>query len=547
MSRRKHQLEALFQQAARLHQAGRLAEAEQACRQLLAAAPAHADALHMLGVIAMQAGNPPAAIDLFDRAIKARPDAAIYRVNRAGALLALGQPAAALAESQAAIRLRRNTAEAHQTLGHSLSDLGRPEEAAASYREALRLNPDLPGLHGNLGLALREASDLDAAEASLREALRRDPGDLFEQANLGSVVKSLGRLDEAEAIYHAALRRQPGNALLHYNMGVLELLAGRFAEGWEDWEWRWQANGIPRRRLTGPQWRGETLAGRTLLVHAEQGLGDTIQFCRFVPGIVPRAVDPAVDPAAEPAAPGAGQGGRVILEVQPSLARLLAHLPGISAVISAGAALPPYDLYCPLLSLPRALGMTRLEDIPGPVPYLRADPALVARWRGRMAGLDGLRVGLVWAGNALDIRLDHRRSLSAERLLAGTSVPGVVLVSLQKGAAAAQLGATSLGGAVHDWTEALNDFADTAALVEALDLVISVDTAAVHLAGALGKPVWLLNRLDTCWRWLLGRDDSPWYPTLRQFRQPRAGDWESVMQRVRAALAEEVARCSPSP
>jgi len=498
MSRRKHQLDALFQQAVRLHQTGRPAEAEQAYRQLLAAAPGHADALHMLGVMAMQAGNPRAAIDLFDRAIKLTPDSAIYRVNRAGALLALGQPAAALTESQAAIRLRRNNAEAHQTLGHALSDLGRLEEAATAYREALRLNPDLPGLHGNLGLALQEASELDAAEASLREAVRRAPGDLVEQANLGSVVKSLGRLDEAEAIYRAALRRQPGNALLHYNMGVLELLAGRFAEGWEDWEWRWQANAIPRRQLTGQQWRGEKLAGRTLLVHAEQGLGDTIQFCRFVPA--------------------AGHGGRVILEVQPSLARLLAQLPGVSAVVAAGAALPPYDLTCPLLSLPRALGMARLDDIPGPVPTLRADPALVAKWQGRMAGLDGRRVGLVWAGNAQDIRLDHRRSLRAEHLLGCASVPGLVLVSLQKGAAAAQLNATSLGSAVHDWTEELNDFADTAALIEALDLVISVDTAVVHLAGALGKPVWLLNRFDTCWRWLLGRDDSPWYPTLRQFR-----------------------------
>lgn len=525
MSRRKHQIEALFQQAVRLHQSGRLADAEPIYRQVLAAAPAHADALQMLGVMAMQAGNPRTAIELCDRAIQIRPDVAIYHVNRAGALLALGQPAAALAGSQTAIRLRRTCAEAYQTLGHSLSDLGRPEDAATAYREALRLKPDLPGLHGNLGLALQEASDLDAAETVLREAVRRAPGDLIEQANLAGVVKSLGRLEEAEAIYRAALRRQPDSALLHYNLGVLELLAGRFAEGWEEWEWRWQANGIPRRRLTGQQWRGEPLDGRTLLVHAEQGLGDTIQFCRFVPR--------------------AGLGGRVILEVQASLARLLTQLPGASQVVAAGAALPPYDLYCPLLSLPRALGMTGLEDIPGPSPYLRADPASVEKWQGRMAGLEGLRVGLVWAGNALDIRLDHRRSLTAERLLGATSVPGLVLVSLQKGDAGAQLKATGLGSAVHDWTEELHDFADTAALVEALDLVISVDTAVVHLAGALGKPVWLLNRFDTCWRWLLGRDDSPWYPTLRQFRQPRAGDWESVLAGVRAALAEEAARPAP--
>jgi Flp pilus assembly protein TadD len=521
MSRRKHQIEALFQQAARLHQVGRMAEAEQLYRQVLAAAPAHADTLHMFGVMAMQAGNPRAAIDLFDRAIASRPDVAIYHVNRAGALLALGQPAVALAESQAAIRLKRNSAEAHQTMGHSLSDLGRPEDAATAYREALRLNPNLPGLHANLGLAQQEASDLDGAEASLREAVRRTPGDVFEQTNLATVVKSLGRLEEADAIYRQALHQDPGSVLVRYNLGVLELLAGQFAAGWEDWEWRWQANGTPRRQLTGQPWRGEALAGRTLLLYAEQGLGDTIQFCRFAPLVA--------------------RGGRVILEVQPPLTRLLAPLPGVT-VVAAGSALPPYELHCPLLSVPRAVGMTRLEDIPGPVPYLHADPVSVARWQRRMAGLDGLRVGLVWAGNAEDMRLDRRRSLRAGDLLDGTAMPGVVLVSLQKGAAAAQLKAVDSGVVVHDWTEELNDFADTAALVAALDLVISVDTSVVHLAGALGKQVWLLNRFDTCWRWLLGRDDSPWYPTLRQFRQPRAGDWGSVLEGVRAALAVEAAR-----
>jgi Flp pilus assembly protein TadD len=534
MSRRKHQLEALFQQAVRLHQAGRLAEAEPLYRQLLAASPDHADALHMLGVLAMQAGHPRPALDLIDQAIARRPDAdprgAIYHVNRAGALFALGQPELALAAAQTAIRLRRASAEAHQSLGHSLSDLGRAHEAVQAYREALRLNPSLPGLHAALGLALQEASDLDGAEAALREAVRRAPGDFIEQANLASVVKSLGRLEEADAIYQAALRRAPGNPLLLYNKAVLELLAGRFADGWEHWEARWQARGIPRRPLTGPQWRGEPLAGRTLLVHAEQGLGDTLQFCRFGPDIAAR---------------GLAQSGRVILEVQPPLVRLLQQLPGVQ-VIAAGAALPAYDLWCPLLSLPRALGMAALDDIPGSVPYLRADPAMVAKWQARMAALEGLRVGLVWAGNAEDIRLDNRRSLSVERLLGAMTVPGLVLVSLQKGEAAAGLKATGLGAGVHNWTAELNDFADTAALVEALDLVISVDTSVVHLAGALGKPVWLLNRLDTCWRWLLGRDDSPWYPTLRQFRQVRAGDWDSVLAEVGIALAAEVDRHAPS-
>ena len=398
MSRRKHQLEAMFQQAVRLHQAGRLAEAEPLYRQLLAAAPDHADALHMLGVLAMQAGHPRPALDLLDQAIARRADAgpgvAIYHVNRAGALLALGQPELALDAAQTAIRLRRASAEAHQTLGHSLSDLGRPDEAVQAYREALRLNPNLPGVHANLGLALQEASDLDGAEAALREAVRRAPGDVIEQANLASVVKSLGRLEEADAIYQAALRRAPGNPLLVYNRAVLELLAGRFTEGWEHWEARWQARGVPRRKLAGAQWGGEPLAGRTLLVHAEQGLGDTLQFCRFVPEIVARDIVARDIVAGDPAARGLAQAGRVILEVQPPLARLLQQLPAVQVsgirvpdieVIAAGAALPAYDVWCPLLSLPRALGMATLDDIPGSVPYLRADPAMAAK----MAGSDG--------------------------------------------------------------------------------------------------------------------------------------------------------------
>ena len=277
---------------------------------------------------------------------------------------------------------------------------------------------------------------------------------------------------------------------------------------------------VPR-KFACPQWRGEDLADKTIFLHSEQGYGDTIQFLRYVPLL-------------------ASRGGRVILEVPPSLGRLAEQLQGAAQVFASGAVTPAADFFCPLLSLPRAFGTT-VATIPGEVPYLAADRAAVAAWRRRLADLEGLRVGLVWAGNPRPNqpganRIDRRRSVTLGHFANLAEVPGVSFVSLQKGQAASQTRSPPPGLLVHDWTDELTDFADTAALIEALDLVISVDTSVVHLAGALGKPTWLLNRFDTCWRWLLNRDDSPWYPTLRQFRQPSPGDWNSVICGVRDAL-----------
>jgi hypothetical protein len=246
-----------------------------------------------------------------------------------------------------------------------------------------------------------------------------------------------------------------------------------------------------------------------------------IQFSRFLP-LIERLTGP---------------GGRVVLEVHAPLVRLLSQAAGPASITPIGQPLPHFDLRCPIMSLPRLLGVDTEAAIPAAVPYLRADPALASAWRERLASLRGLRVGLVWSGGPERVRLDRRRSIPPDLLAGLAAVPGIALVSLQKGAAAGQWRGTALDGALHDWTDRLGDFADTAALVDGLDLVISVDTAVVHLAGAMGKPVWLLNRADTCWRWLLGRDDSPWYPTLRQFRQDRAGAWEPVIARVAAALA----------
>jgi tetratricopeptide (TPR) repeat protein len=600
VSKRKHQIEAYFRHGQQLLAAGHLAEAEQVYRQLLAATPDHADSLDMLGVVALQAGQPGAALDWFDRAIALHPSApaphpsastapsapsavALYYVHRAHALLALGRPDEALAACQRALQVRRNCAEASFAMGHALSDLGRPQEAVAAYQTAQRQNARLPDLDNSLALALREANRLDEAARTLDAVVRRAPGDTQARNNLAGVLRELGRLDAAEAMYRAAIRQAPDDALLHENLAIVLLLAGRLAEGWAESEWRWRGRPALAMGFTQPRWEGEKLNGRTLLVHAEQGIGSNIQFCRYVtlipldgppPDILPlplreggggrgptaNAPGPTftATPPPIPLPQGKGKnppdgrpsdgrpsGGRIILAVQRSLVRLMETLrPGLE-VVAFGDPLPPIDLRCPMLSLPRVLGTNRVEDIPAATSYLRADPAAVARWRRRTEALPGLRVGLVWHGNPEDVRMDRRRSMALAHMAALAEVPAVSLVSLQVGDAARQLSGSPLAGTVHDWTDEFADFADTAALIEALDLVIGVDTAVVHLAGALGKPVWLLNRFDTCWRWLLGRDDSPWYPTLRQFRQPSAGDWQGVMERVRAALTAEAARPAP--
>ena len=370
--------------------------------------------------------------------------------------------------------------DAQHALGAALHGLGRPAEAATSYQEALRLRPNYPEAHNNLGIALSD----------------------------------LGRLAEAEASYREALRLRPNFPEAHHNLGHALLLAGRFDEGWKEYEWRWKTKRLSSsaRDFSAPLWRGEAIGDRTILLHAEHGLGDTLQFCRYIPFMV----------------------CRIILEVQAPLVRLLSRLPGVMQIVARGDKLPPFDLHCPLLSLPHAFGTT-LDTIPAGMPYLSADPALAANWQERLLGLDGLRIGLVWAGGRR-FKDDRRRSIALKTLAPLGDVSGVSFVSLQKDEAAAQAADPPHGMMLHDFTTDLHDFEDTAALVVNLDLVISVDTAVAHLAGALGKPVWLLNRCDTDWRWLLNRDDSPWYPTLRQFRQASPGDWDSAVCAARDAL-----------
>jgi Flp pilus assembly protein TadD len=512
----------LFQRGVVDHQAGRLLEAQAAYRQILTIDPAHADAHNNLGVALRDLGRLAEAEASYREALRLRPNYPEAYSNLGSALRDLGRLAEAEASCREALRLRPNYPEAHNNVGAALGDLGRPAEAEASYREALRLRTNYPEAHNNLGNALRDLGRLAEAEASYREALRLRPNYPEAHSNLGSALRDLGRLAEAEMSYREALRLRPNYPEAHNNLGNALLLAGRFEEGWKEHEWRWKVKPLSSsaRDFSAPLWRGEAIGDRTILVHAEQGLGDTLQFCRYAPLMVCDA--------------------GIILEVQAPLVRLLSRLPGVMEIFVRGARLPPFDLHCPLMSLPHAFGTT-LDTIPVATPYLSADPVLAANWQERLVGLDGLRIGLVWAGGRwLNVpavaAVDSRRSIALKALAPLGEVSGVSFVSLQKDAPAAQAADPPHGLTLYDFTADLHDFEDTAALIVNLDLVISVDTSVAHLAGALGKPVWLLNRFDTCWRWLLNRDDSPWYPTLRQFRQARPGDWNSAVCATRDAL-----------
>jgi Tfp pilus assembly protein PilF len=421
-----------------------------------------------------------------------------------------------------ALAIRGDIPQILNNRGNVLLNLDRLDEAETSLLEALRLKPDFANAHNNLGSVLEYLGRFEEAEASVRRALRLQPEHAFAHYNLGSILYYLGRTTEAVESYRAALRLRPDIPQWHVALALALLLAGQFEEGWKEFEWRWQTERMARLGPPSgvPYWNGEAIGDRVILLLADQGLGDTLQFCRYVPQIATGA-------------------RKTILAVQSPLARLLSRLPGVSEIIPYGDRPPSFDLWSALMSLPHALATT-LETIPATIPYLTADPLDVAHWREWLAGLGGLRIGLCWAGgqsrNLGQVVIDRRRSITLDTLAPLGEISGVQFISLQKGPQAAEAVRPPNGLRLQDATGDLHDFADTAALIENLDLVISVDTAVAHLAGALGKPVWVLNRFDTCFRWPRDRDDSPWYPSARQFRQPTPGDWHSVISRARDAL-----------
>jgi tetratricopeptide (TPR) repeat protein len=548
----------LFSRAHAEQAQGRLNEAESTCRRLLALDPNHAGAWHLLGILTLRTGDAATALAHIERAVALAPQKADVRNSRGFALRALKRDAEAEATFREAVALDPNFLEAHYQLGNILREAKRHTDAEGSYRHVLALNPDHVQAHNNLGAALGEQRRFEEAADHFRRATELRPGYAEAHSNLAHALRALGQPQEAEAACRRAIALAPRLAVAHLNLGLalqdvgrmdealasfrrastldpgyhmaiacegmLHLLRGNFAAGWEKYEARWNIGDLPPRNFSQPQWRGEPLDGKTILLHAEQGFGDTIQFLRYLPLV-------------------AARGGNIILEIQKPLVPLVTPSAGVT-IIARGDPLAAFDLHCPLLSLPLAFATT-LQNIPAALPYLAATTERVAHWRARIGSEPGLKVGIAWAGSPIH-RNDRHRSIAIEKLKPLFELAGARFFSLQVGARAADLAAIE-PVPVTDFSGELTDFGETAAAIANLDLIIAADTALAHLAGALNKPVWTMLPFAPDWRWLLARSDSPWYPSMRLFRQSTIGDWDSVIAAVRQALAERVAGAPKVP
>lgn len=487
-----------------------------------------ADVLVNLGTALSDAGNKESAFTLLAKAGNLESEDAATNFYLGNLFRDQGNQDEALRCFRKAVALYPEFAEAHNNLGLLLQAQGDAAGAEAAFQRALAVAPELGAVHANVGNARLRQGQMDLALACFRKAIELSPDSAEAWNNLGETLYCLQRLSEAEEAFRRALEIKPDCDEAELNLGILLLLRGDFEHGWLCYEKRWEmpVRRQHRPRFAQPEWAGECLDGKSLLIYVEQGMGDNLQFVRFLPVLREKYPD-----------------ARLYYWGLRPLARLfsgLAERYGIELLPeSIPGGVPPIDFHIALLSIPRCLG-TRLETIPASVPYLEPSENLVSAWAKRMTGLKGKRVGLVWAGGEI-YQFDVFRTLPLSELKPLFDVPGIDWVSLQKGAAAAQIAEVGGSGTISDWMSEVEDFADTAAIIANLDLVISVDTAVLHLAGAMGKPVWLLNRFNTDWRWQRTRSDSPWYPTLRVFRQAVFGDWGSVVGAVGEALTRFVA------
>ncbi|MEI6181127.1 MAG: tetratricopeptide repeat protein, partial [Chloroflexales bacterium] len=534
-------------QALSAYQRDEMDEAERLCRLVLDVDPNHFDALHILGIVALQTLRLSDALELLTRAVSINPNSAFCHgnratvlfeleryeeavtaydhaleispcyvagyYNRANALTNLKRFDEAVAGYDRALELKPEYAEAYYNRGNALLDLKRYSEALASYDQGSKLNPTHAELHNNRGRALIAVGQFEEALGSIDQAIEINPEQAELYNNRGRALVGLRRFDAALASLERAIKVRPDYTEAHWNLALCRLLLGDFTRGWTGYEWRWKTELARKdqRDFAQPLWLGaEDLAGATILLYAEQGLGDTLQFCRYAKLV-------------------AGLGAKVVLEVQAALLPLLAGLEGTSTVLAKGVDSPAFDCQCPLLSLPLAFG-TELDSIPADIPYLQSDPSRVASWNERLGSKTGPRVGLVWSGNPQH-KNDHNRSIRLEQLLPLLG-GGAEYVSLQKDLAEADAQVLDAHSELRHFGPELKDFSDTAALVELMDVVVSVDTSVAHLAGAMGKAVWILLPYDADWRWLMDREDSPWYTTARLFRQGAAGVWDEVIERV---------------
>nr|WP_246500069.1 tetratricopeptide repeat-containing glycosyltransferase family protein [Azospirillum soli] len=509
-------LRTALEQALALIRAGRPEDAETLCRDLATRFPANADSHHLHGLAALSDKRATDALPRLARAVALAPDVASFRTNLGTAQQGSGASDQAERGFRRALRIAPDQAETSFNLANLLLLSNRPEEAEPFLRRAVALQPERAKYWvrlGNLFLGLRR----DRAAVRAYEIANVTAGGHCDGTaiNHGMALHRMNRLAEALVCYDRALADNPDNAVAHWNRALTLLLSGRLTEGWDEYEWRWRLAECQPRPFDRPLWTGEALDGRILLVHAEQGLGDTLHLVRYLPLVMEQA---------------AARGGKLVLECQPPLSRLLADsFPGV-AVVPAGDPLPAFDAHLPLLSLPRVF-RTKLDDIPSSTPYLRAPGGAVLP-----PGRPGtLAVGLVWGGDPAH-RNDRQRSLDLEALQALLAIPGVTFYSVQKGDKARALADADREGVVVDLGPAIGDFTDTAAFLQRMDWVVTVDTSVAHLAGALGRSVCVMLPYSPDWRWLLDRSDSPWYPTATLFRQATPGDWTGVVRAVAAHL-----------
>jgi len=504
---------------------GRFEDAERCYRQALALKPDYAEAHNNLGNTLLDLGRFLEAEQAYRKALVFKPDYTEAYGNLCKALLDLGRPEEAEQAGRQALTLKPDSAEAHNNLGNALLDLGRPEKAEQCYRQALDIKPGYVEAYNNLGNALLDRGLPEKGIEAYRHALVLKPDYAEAYFNLGKALQDFGELKAAEHAYRQALVCKNDYAKAQWNISLLKLLQGDYEEGFKLYEKRFiggdrkvfeKMNTYLQQLSAYRRWDGETLEDLSLLVIAEQGLGDCLMMMRYLPLL------------------GQQRPKRLVVYCAEPLKRIIQCLPGVDDVITMSEPLPfgRFDLYCPMMSLPYVF-KTRIESVPGPVPYLTVPEGMKQQWRKRLADVSGVKVGLAWAGKESYLENDMR-SILLRQFSPLLGINGMQLVSLQKGKEEGKW--KESGWSLLDWMDECGDLLDTAALIDQLDLVVSVDTSIAHLAGALGKPVWLLNRFGSEWRWLLDRDDSPWYPGMRIFRQEKRGDWDSVIRRLAIEL-----------
>jgi tetratricopeptide (TPR) repeat protein/ADP-heptose:LPS heptosyltransferase len=495
---------------------GNLDEALTFYQKALQLNPGLANTYNNLGLLLQDKGNTDEAITYYQKALQLNPNLADAYNNIGNAYREKGQFDQAIIYCKKALQFNPNFADAYNNLGYALHEKEQFNDAISYYQKALKLNPQMADAYNNLGLALQRLGQTDEAITYYQKALSIDNNFSDAYNNLGLAYHDKGQIEEALRQYQKALKIKPDSVFPHWNMSLSLLLSGNFAEGWKEYEWRWKTKYSMPRNFSQPLWDGTDINGKTILLHGEQGFGDSIQFIRYAPLV-------------------AARGAQIIIECQKELVSLLKTAACVEQVIAHGDPLPEFDVHCPLMSLPLVFN-TNPGTIPAQIPYLHADKKSVQRWKEKLLS-DGpnVKIGLAWAGRPTHT-MNRFRSLNLNTFAPLTRIHNADYYSLQKGNESEQAINPPQRMRLINHTSDLIDFADTAALIQNLDLVISVDTAVAHLAGALGKPVWTLLPFSPDWRWMLKREDSPWYPTMRLFRQQKPGEWELVISKIMEAL-----------